>query len=66
MLNNWSIESVSEDLKTKSSLLLKGVFFLGSRTKLHDFFQDLRKKGYSVERTDAGGDPTWKVEKKHG
>jgi len=66
MLNNWSIESVSEDLKTKSSLLLKGVFFLGSRTKLHDFFQDLRKKGYSVERTDAGGDPTWKVEKTHG
>lgn len=66
MLSNWSIESVSEDLKTKSSLLLKGVFFLGSRTKLHDFFQDLRKKGYSVERTDAGGDPTWKVEKRNG
>lgn len=67
MLNtSWSIESVSEDLKTKSSLLLKAVFFVGSRTKLHDFFQDLRRKGYSVERTDAGGDPTWKVEKQNG
>lgn len=66
MLSGWSIESVSEDLKTKNSLLLKGTLFVGSGTKLHDFFQDLRKKGYSVERTDAGGDPTWKVEKKHG
>lgn len=66
MLSGWTIERVSEDLKTKNSLLLKGVFFLGSRTKLHDFFQDLRKKGYSVERTDAGGDPTWKVEKRNG
>jgi len=63
MLNGWSIESVSEDLKTKNSLLLKGVLFVGSRTKLHDYFQDLRTKGYSVERMDAGGDPTWKVEK---
>lgn len=66
MLSGWSIESVSEDLKTKSSLLLKGILFVGSRTKLHDFFQDLRKKGYSVERQDAGGDPTWKVEKRNG
>lgn len=67
MLNgSWSIESVSEDLKAKNGLLLKGALFVGSRTKLHDFFQDLRRKGYSVERTDAGGDPTWKVEKRNG
>lgn len=42
------------------------VFNQEDRNKVDEIFQDLRKKGYSVERTDAGGDPTWKVEKQNG